>query len=67
MKITIWISRSQEQQGNHDPLNLREVHMTRTVEDSKKINDVVSPCIIISASGMATGGRILHHLRETTS
>jgi len=32
------------------------------VEDSKKINDVVSPCIIISASGMITGGRILHHL-----
>jgi metallo-beta-lactamase family protein len=54
----------QEQQGNHDPLNLREVHMTRTVQDSKNINDVVSPCIIISASGMATGGRILHHLAK---
>jgi metallo-beta-lactamase family protein len=52
----------EEQQGNHDPLNCHEVHMTRAVEDSKKINDVVSPCIIISASGMATGGRILHHL-----
>jgi metallo-beta-lactamase family protein len=52
----------EEQSGNHDPLNLHEVHMTRAVEDSKKINDVVSPCIIISASGMATGGRILHHL-----
>ena len=54
----------QEQQGDHDPLNLREVHMTRTVQDSKNINDVVSPCIIISASGMATGGRILHHLAK---
>jgi metallo-beta-lactamase family protein len=52
----------EEQQGNHDPLNCHEVHMTRAVEDSKKINDVVTPCIIISASGMATGGRILHHL-----
>jgi metallo-beta-lactamase family protein len=52
----------EETSGNHDPLNVHEVHMTRTVEDSKKINDVVSPCIIISASGMATGGRILHHL-----
>ncbi len=52
----------EEPDGNHDPLNVHEVHMTRTVEDSKKINDVVSPCIIISASGMATGGRILHHL-----
>jgi len=52
----------EESNGNHDPLNVHEVHMTRTVEESKKINDVVTPCIIISASGMATGGRILHHL-----
>lgn len=51
-----------EEHDGHDPLNVHEVHMTRTVEDSKKINDVVSPCIIISASGMITGGRILHHL-----
>jgi metallo-beta-lactamase family protein len=51
-----------EQEGDRDPLDMKEVHMTRSVEDSKKINDVVSPCIIISASGMATGGRILHHL-----
>lgn len=53
-----------EQQGDRDPLNLHEVHMTRAVEDSKKINEVVAPCIIISASGMATGGRILHHLAK---
>jgi metallo-beta-lactamase family protein len=53
-----------EQQGDHDPLNLHEVHMTRAVEDSKKINDVTSPCIIVSASGMATGGRVLHHLAK---
>ena len=51
-----------EQQGDKDPLNLRDVHMTRSVDDSKKINNVNSPCIIVSASGMATGGRILHHL-----
>jgi len=31
-------------------------------EESKKINDVVFPCIIVSSSGMVTGGRILHHL-----
>jgi metallo-beta-lactamase family protein len=49
-------------QADADPLNTHEVHMTCTVEDSKKINDVVSPCIIISASGMITGGRIKHHL-----
>lgn len=52
----------EEDSGNHDPLNLMQVHLTRSVEESKKINDVVSPCIIVSASGMATGGRILHHL-----
>ncbi|MGA8220330.1 MAG: MBL fold metallo-hydrolase [Candidatus Acidiferrales bacterium] len=54
----------EEQTGDHDPLNMREVHMMRSVEDSKKINDVVSPCVIVSASGMATGGRVLHHLAQ---
>jgi metallo-beta-lactamase family protein len=48
--------------ANKDPLNLREFHLTRTVDDSKKINDVKTPCIIISASGMVSGGRVLHHL-----
>jgi metallo-beta-lactamase family protein len=31
-------------------------------EDSKKINEQHFPCIIVSSSGMVTGGRILHHL-----
>jgi metallo-beta-lactamase family protein len=55
---------SREEAAQRDPLNVAEVHMTRAVEDSKKINDVVTPCIILSASGMATGGRILHHLAK---
>jgi metallo-beta-lactamase family protein len=55
---------NEEQRGKGDPLNVKSVHMTRTVEDSKKINDVTSPCIIISASGMASGGRVLHHLAK---
>ena len=38
--------------------------MTRSVEDSKQINNVVSPCVDLSASGMANGGRILHHLAQ---
>jgi metallo-beta-lactamase family protein len=54
----------QEHQGDRDPLNLKQVHLTRTVEESKAINEVTSPCIIISASGMATGGRVLHHLAK---
>ena len=53
-----------ENNGYHDPLNVHEFHLTRTVEESKAINDVKTPCIIISASGMLTGGRVLHHLAQ---
>jgi metallo-beta-lactamase family protein len=37
---------------------------TRSVEESKAINDVKGPAVIISASGMAEAGRILHHLKN---
>jgi len=53
-----------EADGKHDPLDVHEFHLTRTVEDSKAINNVRTPCIIISASGMITGGRVLHHLAQ---
>lgn len=36
---------------------------TRDVEESKQISADRNPKIILSASGMATGGRVLHHLR----
>ena len=39
-----------------------EVHFDRTREESLALNALRSPAIIISASGMATGGRVLHHL-----
>lgn len=39
-----------------------ELHEMRTVEESKTLNGPRWPCIIISASGMASGGRVLHHL-----
>jgi len=51
-----------EYRAEKDPLNTGEVHFTRSVEESKQINKASFPCIIISASGMATGGRVLHHL-----
>jgi len=35
-----------------------------TGEESKKINGVNTPCIIVSSSGMVTGGRIMHHLSQ---
>jgi metallo-beta-lactamase family protein len=50
--------------GQGDPLNVREFHLTRTVEESKAINKVKTPCIIVSASGMVAGGRVLHHLAQ---
>ena len=37
---------------------------THTPEESKAINQSAMPKIIISASGMATGGRVLHHLKH---
>src|SRR5260370_33125751 len=48
--------------GKGDPLNVHEFHLTRSVEESKAINNVKTSCIIISASGMVSGGRVLHHL-----
>jgi metallo-beta-lactamase family protein len=44
------------------PLRPARVKFCRTPEQSKAINDVRGPCIIVSAAGMATGGRVLHHL-----
>ena len=48
--------------GKGDPLKVRQFHLTRSAEESKAINNVKTPCIIISASGMVSGGRVLHHL-----
>jgi metallo-beta-lactamase family protein len=53
---------SRDEQGGGDPLSIHEFHLARTVEDSKQINSIRTPCIIVSASGMVTGGRVLHHL-----
>jgi metallo-beta-lactamase family protein len=38
------------------------IHFCNTRESSKALNEITKPAIIISASGMATGGRVLHHL-----
>ncbi len=48
----------------HAALDFKEITYTRSVAESKAINDYKDPAIIISASGMAEAGRILHHLRN---
>jgi metallo-beta-lactamase family protein len=47
----------------HHPLQTRHYHLARSRDDSRALNDLKGPVIIISASGMATGGRVLHHLK----
>jgi metallo-beta-lactamase family protein len=44
-----------------DALRVREI---RDAEGSMRLNRPGTPCIIISASGMATGGRVIHHLKH---
>ena len=39
------------------------VHVVKSVEESRSLNDLRYPAVIISASGMATGGRVIHHLK----
>jgi metallo-beta-lactamase family protein len=46
------------------PFSPPNLHFDKTVDDSKQLNDTHYPTIIISASGMATGGRVLHHLER---
>ncbi|MEK7604127.1 MAG: MBL fold metallo-hydrolase, partial [Patescibacteria group bacterium] len=50
-----------------DIFNFPGLKFTRTAEESKQINDVPPPKIILAGSGMSTGGRILHHERRYLS
>lgn len=47
---------------NTDPFDAGALHQMQTTEESKAINEIDHSAIIISASGMATGGRVVHHL-----
>jgi metallo-beta-lactamase family protein len=47
-----------------DPFGFQRLTYIRDVNESKKLNDLRGPCVIISASGMCEAGRILHHLRN---
>jgi metallo-beta-lactamase family protein len=45
-----------------DPFDAGVLHEVRTAAASRELNDPAQPSIVISASGMATGGRVVHHL-----
>jgi metallo-beta-lactamase family protein len=50
-----------------DPFGFEGLRLVRSVDESKSLNTLKGPAIIISASGMAESGRILHHLRNNIS
>lgn len=43
---------------------LKTLKFTQTADESKALNDVPGPCLIMAGSGMCTAGRILHHLKH---
>jgi len=49
-------------QEGEDPFGFKRLKYIKKTEESKELNEMPGPMIIISASGMAEGGRILHHL-----
>lgn len=51
--------------NNHeDPFGFEKLIYTHSVEESKALNNLKIPFVVISASGMAEGGRVLHHLKN---
>jgi metallo-beta-lactamase family protein len=50
---------------NHgDPFSLPNLRLTRTADESMRINDIRAGAMIIAGSGMCSGGRIVHHLKR---
>jgi metallo-beta-lactamase family protein len=52
---------------HNNPFGFETLRFTENVEQSKRLNTLNEPAVIISASGMMEGGRILHHLRNRIS
>ncbi len=51
-------------EARHPALDFKMLTYTRSVEESKALNERTDPMVIISASGMAESGRILHHIKN---
>lgn len=48
-----------------DPFGFGNLKYVKNVEESRALNYVEHPCVVISASGMCEAGRILHHLKNS--
>ena len=51
-------------QRGDEPFAFPGLQLVTTVDESKQLNTLSEPCVIIAGSGMATGGRIKHHLKH---
>lgn len=49
-------------QSDNDPFDFKGLNFIKTVDESKNLNNLPQPCVIISASGMADAGRVKHHI-----
>lgn len=47
-----------------DPFVAKYIRYVSSVHESQKLNSMKGPCVIVAASGMCEGGRVLHHLRH---
>jgi metallo-beta-lactamase family protein len=50
---------------DNDPFGFPGLRVTETPDESKQLNFLRSPCVIISASGMAEAGRVKHHISNS--
>ena len=50
--------------NGQDPFNLSGLHFTRDAAESMAINRITGGAVILAGSGMATGGRVRHHLKH---
>ncbi len=57
----------QVMESDPDPFGFNSLHYIRSVDESKKLNTIRKPCVIISASGMMEAGRVKHHLANSIS
>jgi metallo-beta-lactamase family protein len=55
---TLWLF-----ENGHDPFTLPGLHFTRDTAESMAINHIKGGAVIMAGSGMATGGRVLHHFK----